>query len=219
MLCRISRVIACPSCCHCPQAGLGTWRHAAVLSSSDVLAVPKSVPLAVAATLTSGASTALRLLSDFSSLASGDVVVQGGGESAVGEAVVQLAAKRGVKTVTFVKVRGTGAVLLVGVAFHLETLWGVLCIGADSSDWMIYRRGLQGERVLWHGHSMPRLCGARRRAFPPSASLATPCTLSIADAWLLSYVVGLVPSRLFRSPSLFLFLPDSTGKCGVHHDC
>ncbi|GAB0491272.1 hypothetical protein MMPV_002524 [Pyropia vietnamensis] len=85
------------------KAGLGTWRHAAVLSSSDVLAVPKSVPLAVAATLTSGASTALRLLSDFGSLSSGDVVVQSGGESAVGEAVAQLAAKRGVKTVTFVK--------------------------------------------------------------------------------------------------------------------
>lgn len=103
----------CPSFYCRLQAGLGTWRHSAVLSSSDVLAVPKSVPLAVAATLTSGASTALRLLNDFCSLSSGDVVVQSGGESAVGEAVVQLAAKRGVKTVTFVKVR-TGALCAAG---------------------------------------------------------------------------------------------------------
>lgn len=87
------------------KAGLGTWRHAAVVGSADVLAVPKSVPLEAAATLTSGAATALRLLSDFGALAAGDTVVQSGGESAVGEAVVQLAAARGVKTVTFVKVR------------------------------------------------------------------------------------------------------------------
>ncbi|OSX81343.1 hypothetical protein BU14_0022s0063 [Porphyra umbilicalis] len=85
------------------KAGLGTWRHAAVVSSADVLAVPKSVPLEAAATLTSGAATALRLLSDFGALAAGDTVVQSGGESAVGSAVVQLAAARGMKTVTFVK--------------------------------------------------------------------------------------------------------------------
>lgn len=127
----LPRATARPSFVRCPQAGLGTWRHAAVVSSSDVLAVPKSVPLEVAATLTSGASTALRLLSDFSPLSSGDVVVQSGGESAVGEAVVQLAAKRGVKTVTFVKVR-MEAVLFVGVVSYGEAVWSGRSVPGDA---------------------------------------------------------------------------------------
>lgn len=168
-VCLLSRATAYPSFCCRPQAGLGTWRHAAVLSSSHVLAVPKSVPLAVAATLTSGASTALRLLSDFSSLSSGDVVVQSGGESAVGEAVVQLAAKRGVKTITFVKVR-TGAVLLVGVVSHMETLRSRRSIRADTCGWMIFLREMRGRRLFGARPRYATRTGAWRRTFPPSAS-------------------------------------------------
>lgn len=145
-----------PSSYRCPQAGLGTWRHAAVLSSSDVLAVPKSVPLAVAATLTSGASTALRLLSDFSTLSSGDVVVQSGGESAVGEAVVQLAAKRGVKTVTFVKVR-MEAVLLVAMVSHMETLLSGRSSGKTRAGGYCSTERCLAGAFLGRSHGMPRL--------------------------------------------------------------
>lgn len=149
----------------------------AVVSPSDVLAVPKSVPLEVAATLTSGASTALRLLSDFSSLSSGDVVVQSGGESAVGEAVVQLAAKRGVKTVTFVKVR-MGAVLLVGVVSLVEAVWSGRSVRADTCRWMMFHSEMRGWRLAG---ACPRFaipsCGAWRHSFPPRASTRHPhCT-------------------------------------------
>lgn len=220
--CLLPRATARPSFFRCPQAGLGTWRHAAVVSSSDVLAVPKSVPLEVAATLTSGASTALRLLSDFSSLSSGDVVVQSGGESAVGEAVVQLAAKRGVKTVTFVKVR-MEAVLLVGVVFYGEPVWSGRSVPADTHRWMMFFREMRGRRLAGSRPRFPTPTrGAWRHVLPPRAPTRHPhctcelqlmreCRSRICLLWSPHDVFCFFPPRLPFSPRL-------TGKCRVHHD-
>lgn len=226
------RATAWPSLFRCPQAGLGTWRHAAVVSSSDVLAVPKSVPLEVAATLTSGASTALRLLSDFGSVSSGDVVVQSGGESAVGEAVVQLASKRGVKTVTFVKVR-TEAVLLVGVVSYWESVWSGRSVPADSHRWMMFYREMRGGvffgemRGRRHAGARPRLptpaCGAWRHALPPRAPTRhahCACELQLTRECRSRNCLLWSPHDVFpfSFPSRLPFLPRSTGKCRVHHD-
>lgn len=47
--------------------------------------------------------TAYRLLNDFVDLKEGDVVIQNGANSAVGQAVVQLAAARGIKTINVMR--------------------------------------------------------------------------------------------------------------------
>lgn len=95
-------------------AGLGTWRSHLTLQESQLLPVPANLappvvgsdaglldPSAVAAaTLAVAPSTAQRLLSDFEALQPGDWVMQNGGSSAVGQAVVQLARARGLRTLT-----------------------------------------------------------------------------------------------------------------------
>lgn len=80
---------------------MGTWREAALVSEAQVLSVPSTIRVELAATL-SGAFTALRLLSDFGALSAGDVVVQNDAASPVGTAVVQLARARGLRTVSLV---------------------------------------------------------------------------------------------------------------------
>lgn len=83
--------------------GFGTWRQSVVTDAEKVLKMDKSIPIEIAATLTVNPCTAYRLLADFESLKAGDVVVQNGANSAVGQAVVQLAKVRGIKTVNIVR--------------------------------------------------------------------------------------------------------------------
>lgn len=85
------------------QAAIGTWCESAVVSESEVIAIPKTMKLELAATLSTSPFTALRILSDFGSLSPGDVIVQNAGSSAVGTAVVQIANAMGLKTVSLVR--------------------------------------------------------------------------------------------------------------------
>ncbi|NXL95431.1 MECR protein, partial [Alectura lathami] len=95
-----------PGDCVIPaDAGLGTWRTHAVLPEDGLLRVPSDVPLLCAATLGVNPCTALRMLSDFESLAPGDSVIQNAANSGVGQAVIQIARATGLRTINVVRDR------------------------------------------------------------------------------------------------------------------
>ncbi|KAF7708704.1 hypothetical protein HF521_017761 [Silurus meridionalis] len=87
------------------DAGLGTWRTAAVFSESDLVTVPSDISLISAATLGVNPCTAYRMLSDFENLVPGDTVIQNAANSGVGQAVIQIAAAKGVHTINVVRDR------------------------------------------------------------------------------------------------------------------
>nr|XP_020445823.1 trans-2-enoyl-CoA reductase, mitochondrial isoform X2 [Monopterus albus] len=87
------------------DAGLGTWRTEAVLAEDDVISLPDDIPLLSAATLGVNPCTAFRMLSDFEDLKPGDSVIQNAANSGVGQAVIQIAAARGINTINVVRDR------------------------------------------------------------------------------------------------------------------
>lgn len=84
------------------QTSAGTWCETGSISESDVVSVPKTIPLELAATLSASPFTAFRLLSDFGSLSPGDVVVHNNASSPVGTALVQIAKSMGIRTISLV---------------------------------------------------------------------------------------------------------------------
>ncbi|KAG7175521.1 enoyl-[acyl-carrier-protein] reductase, mitochondrial-like [Homarus americanus] len=84
---------------------LGTWQTHALAASSDVIKIPSGVDLVTAATIAVNPSTAYRMLKDFVPVKRGDTVIQNGANSAVGQAVIQIAAALGMKTVNVVRDR------------------------------------------------------------------------------------------------------------------
>ncbi|TPX33488.1 hypothetical protein SmJEL517_g03623 [Synchytrium microbalum] len=91
------------------EAGWGTWRDYAIAQPSDLLKLSikagDKVSALSAASITVNPSTAYRMLTDFVLLEPSDVVIQNGANSAVGQAVIQLAAAWGIKTVNIVRSR------------------------------------------------------------------------------------------------------------------
>ncbi|XP_029928500.1 enoyl-[acyl-carrier-protein] reductase, mitochondrial isoform X1 [Myripristis murdjan] len=87
------------------DAGLGTWRTAAVLPEVDVISLPSDIPLLSAATLGVNPCTAFRMLSDFEDLKAGDSVIQNAANSGVGQAVIQIAAAKGINTINVIRDR------------------------------------------------------------------------------------------------------------------
>lgn len=85
------------------QAGFGTWRSKAVAEAADVMKISDKISIEDAATLSVNPATAYRMLQDFADLKQGDVVIQNGANSAVGQAVIQLAALRGLKTINIIR--------------------------------------------------------------------------------------------------------------------
>lgn len=85
------------------QAGFGAWREQAIAAADAVTVVPSSIPVEDAATIANGPSAAYRMLNDFAGLKSGDVVIQNAANSAVGQAVIQMAKSQGIKTVNIVR--------------------------------------------------------------------------------------------------------------------
>lgn len=84
---------------------LGTWRTHAVFNKEDVIKIPDGVSNVNAATITVNPSTAYRMLRDFESLKPGDVVIQNGANSAVGQSVIQLCRIWGLKSVNVIRNR------------------------------------------------------------------------------------------------------------------
>jgi mitochondrial enoyl-[acyl-carrier protein] reductase / trans-2-enoyl-CoA reductase len=93
------------------RGGVGTWAEEVVVDESHVRSVPKSLDANVdyAAALGLAPSTAYRLLHDFEALAEGDVIIQNAGNGSVGQAVMQMAAARGIKTISVVRARPDAA--------------------------------------------------------------------------------------------------------------
>ncbi|XP_077577106.1 enoyl-[acyl-carrier-protein] reductase, mitochondrial [Stigmatopora nigra] len=87
------------------DAGLGTWRTAAVMSENDIISVASDVPVLAAATLGVNPCTAFRMLADFETLQPGDSVIQNAANSGVGQAVIQIAAAKGLNTINVIRDR------------------------------------------------------------------------------------------------------------------
>ncbi|XP_006895050.1 PREDICTED: trans-2-enoyl-CoA reductase, mitochondrial [Elephantulus edwardii] len=87
------------------EPGLGTWRTEAVFSEKVLVSVPSDLPLQSAATLTVNPCTAYRMLMDFEQLHPGDSVIQNASNSGVGQAVIQIAAALGLRTINVVRDR------------------------------------------------------------------------------------------------------------------
>lgn len=101
------------------------------MSESQVLPVPNTMRIELAATLSASPFTALRLLSDFGSLSSGDVVVQNDASSAVGTAVVQIANALGLKTISLVDERSADYAPTVE---RLKLMGGDVVVGESFVD-------------------------------------------------------------------------------------
>lgn len=108
-------------------AGFGTWRTEAVAPSSNVMKISEKIKLEDAATIAVNPCTAYRMLEDFVALKEGDVIIQNGANSAVGQAVIQLAALKGVKTINVI--RDTGDYEHVNQ--HLKNLGGTIVCTTD----------------------------------------------------------------------------------------
>ena len=87
------------------STGFGTWRNVAVSDQEMVRKVPNDVPAISAATIMVNPCTAYRMLKDFVCLHEGDSVIQNGANSAVGQAVIQIAREWGFKTINVVRNR------------------------------------------------------------------------------------------------------------------
>ncbi|XP_053560752.1 enoyl-[acyl-carrier-protein] reductase, mitochondrial [Bombina bombina] len=87
------------------DAGLGTWRTEGVFREEVLVRVPSDISIAGAATLSVNPCTAYRLLSDYETLRPGDTVIQNACNSSVGQAVIQIAASLGIKTINIVRDR------------------------------------------------------------------------------------------------------------------
>lgn len=84
---------------------LGTWATHIAKEEGAWCKVGQDVPLEYAATISVNPCTALRMLTDFVDLEAGDVVVQNGATSMVGQCVIQLAHLRKIQTVNLVRDR------------------------------------------------------------------------------------------------------------------
>ncbi|KAF8271627.1 NAD(P)-binding protein [Lactarius quietus] len=86
---------------------VGTWRSAANLLEGQLLKVPRLKGLSEvnAATMMVNPATAHCLLSHYVSLGAGQWIIQNGANSAVGQAVIQLAKNAGLKTINLVRNR------------------------------------------------------------------------------------------------------------------
>ncbi|KAF8159723.1 trans-2-enoyl-CoA reductase [Crassisporium funariophilum] len=85
----------------------GTWATDRTVTVVDVAKVPDAQALTEtqAATITVNPPTAYNMLSDFAQLQEGDFVIQNGANSSVGQAVIQIAATRGLKTINLIRDR------------------------------------------------------------------------------------------------------------------
>ncbi|KXN89404.1 putative trans-2-enoyl-CoA reductase, mitochondrial [Leucoagaricus sp. SymC.cos] len=85
----------------------GTWSTNHNVKVNDVVKIPDHEGLSEVhvATITVNPPTAYNMLTDYVELNAGDWVMQNGANSAVGQAVIQIAAARGLKTLNFVRSR------------------------------------------------------------------------------------------------------------------
>ncbi|MEI8235513.1 MAG: 2-enoyl thioester reductase domain-containing protein [Verrucomicrobiota bacterium] len=81
----------------------GTWREGGIVEADKLTLVPEGVPYAEAAMIKINPCTAWRMLHDFVAPQPGAWVVQNAGNSGVGRAVIAIAQKIGLRTVSLVR--------------------------------------------------------------------------------------------------------------------
>ncbi|XP_076872705.1 enoyl-[acyl-carrier-protein] reductase, mitochondrial [Brachyhypopomus gauderio] len=87
------------------DAGFGTWRTETVCEETHLISVPKDISVLGAATIAVNPCTAYRMLHDFQTLPAGSTVIQNGANSAVGQAVIQIAAALNIITINLIRDR------------------------------------------------------------------------------------------------------------------
>ncbi|XP_011494968.1 PREDICTED: probable trans-2-enoyl-CoA reductase, mitochondrial [Ceratosolen solmsi marchali] len=83
----------------------GTWRSHAMYESQELFKVNKKMDAIGASMLNVNPCTAYRMLKDFICLQPGETIIQNGGNSAVGQLVIQLCKIWGIKTINIVRNR------------------------------------------------------------------------------------------------------------------
>lgn len=132
------------------KAQSGTWSSAKNVAMSDVLKVPKQgLSEAQAATITVNPPTAYNMLHDFAQLVEGDWIVQNGANSAVGQAVIQIAAAKGYKTINFIRDRDDVGLLKQ----HLKSLGATHVVTYDE----LAEKSLRAKVKTWTGGKDIRL--------------------------------------------------------------
>jgi len=154
---------------------VGTWRSHVVSATQDWIKVSNDVPVLGAATMLINPCTAYRMLKDFVSLKPGDCVLQNGANSAVGQAVIQIAKTLGVTTVNVVRDREDidslkqrltdlgGDLVLTEQELRSTQVFrsgqvsrpvlGLNCVGGESSSEMCKALGPGGRMVTYGGMS------------------------------------------------------------------
>ncbi|XVF20173.1 hypothetical protein REPUB_Repub11eG0175300 [Reevesia pubescens] len=92
----------------------GTWQTYVVKDQDMWHKISKDSPIEYAATVTVNPLTALRMLDDFTTLNSGDSLVQNGATSIVGQCVIQLARFRGIHSINIIRDRQGGTMVTYG---------------------------------------------------------------------------------------------------------
>ncbi|OAX40684.1 NAD(P)-binding protein [Rhizopogon vinicolor AM-OR11-026] len=132
------------------KAQTGTWSSAKNVASSDVLKVPRQGLSEVqAATITVNPPTAYNMLHDFAQLAEGDWMIQNGANSAVGQAVIQIAAAKGYKTINFIRDRED----VESLKSHLELLGATHVVTYDE----LFDKSFRAKVKTWTGGKDIRL--------------------------------------------------------------
>lgn len=91
----------------------GKWRSHGIVSINDLIKIPSDITVEAAATLSVNPCTAYRLLKDFVTLEEGDTVIQNGGNSSVGQAVIQLGKLWKINVINIIRNRDQGMTELV----------------------------------------------------------------------------------------------------------
>jgi trans-2-enoyl-CoA reductase len=86
-----------------PLLGAGTWSQHMIAEEQFFAILPPEIDLAQAAMLRINPVTASLLLNEFVPLTEGDWIAQNAGNSAVGRALIQIAASQGIRTLSFVR--------------------------------------------------------------------------------------------------------------------
>jgi trans-2-enoyl-CoA reductase len=111
-----------------PAPGAGSWTTHAVMNEAELTPVPNHIPAEYAAVLGIGPATAYRLLNDFAALKEGDTVVLNGANTVTGQALVQLAAARGIKTVAVMSQQPGFA----DISGHLKSIGATVVAGEHT---------------------------------------------------------------------------------------
>jgi len=83
----------------------GTWQTFASSPENQLQKISKNISKISAATISVNPPTAYRMLKDFVNLKKGDVIIQNGANSAVGQSVIQIAKAWGIKTINVIRDR------------------------------------------------------------------------------------------------------------------